>query len=414
MSAAPPTPVQDTARLGALHRTALLDTPSEQAFDRFTWLAATILKVPVALVSLVDHDRQFFKSCVGLPEPLASQRETPLSHSICQHVVTSRQPLIIPDARKHPIVHKIPAITDYNVVAYAGIPLITSDGHALGTLCVIDVQPRFWPETEIAILQELAVLVMTEIELRQQTQEARQALQSRDELLAIVTHDLKNPVSVIHSYVYFLQQHLPPQRDRYIERLSLALAEMRVATRNLAAQIDELLDVARLQAGEALELHPRSVDLVALVREVVAEQEQTTTQHRLSVTTTPELVGLYDPGRVRRVLMNLISNALKYSPYGGEVDVVLTQVEGKGTAWAVVSIRDHGLGIPAQDLGQIFARFSRGSNVIGRIPGTGIGLASAQQIVAQHGGTIEVASVEGEGSTFTVRLPLKGERPPCA
>jgi PAS domain S-box-containing protein len=158
--------VRDPARLASLRRLALLDTPAEYAFDRLTRLASRILQAPVSLVSLVDADRQFFKSCVGLPEPWASQRETPLSHSFCRHTVDSSEPLIVADAREHPAVHDNPAIGDLGIVAYAGIPLITSDGYALGSFCVIDHVPRVWTDEEVAILQELAAAVMTEIELR--------------------------------------------------------------------------------------------------------------------------------------------------------------------------------------------------------------------------------------------------------
>src|SRR5919202_2375924 len=97
-------PLHDPARLAALRQSALLDSPTEAAFDRLTRLATRMLHVPVALVSLVDQNRQFFKSCIGLPDPWASQRETPLSHSFCQHVVATGEPLIIPDARTHPLV----------------------------------------------------------------------------------------------------------------------------------------------------------------------------------------------------------------------------------------------------------------------------------------------------------------------
>ena len=120
----------------------------------------------MALVSLVEQERQFFKSCVGLPEPWASRRQTPLSHSFCQHVVNAGEPLIIEDAREHPRVRDNLAIRDLDVIAYAGIPLITSAGHALGSLCAIDSEPRRWTEDEIATLRDLAASVVTEIEMR--------------------------------------------------------------------------------------------------------------------------------------------------------------------------------------------------------------------------------------------------------
>jgi formate hydrogenlyase transcriptional activator len=158
--------IASAERLAALHRTGLLDSPPEEAFDRLTRLAAAVLHVPVALVSLVDGYRQFFKSTVGLPEPLASKRETPLSHSFCKHVVASGSPLIVSDARQHPLVKDNRAVSELGVIAYAGIPLIAPGGQVLGSFCVVDTRPREWKPEEIAILESLAASVMTEIGTR--------------------------------------------------------------------------------------------------------------------------------------------------------------------------------------------------------------------------------------------------------
>src|SRR6058998_2311667 len=128
-AAAPPaSALRDPDRLAALRATALLDSEPEEGFDRLTRLATRVLDVPVALVSLVDEDRQFFKACIGLAEPWSSQRGTPLTHSFCQHAVASAEPLTIEDAREHPLVRENLAIRDLDVIAYAGFPLKTSDG----------------------------------------------------------------------------------------------------------------------------------------------------------------------------------------------------------------------------------------------------------------------------------------------
>jgi GAF domain-containing protein len=157
--------VGDEQRLEALEATGLLDSDVSPSFDRLARLASHVLHAPVALVSLVDADRQFFKSCLGLPEPWASERGTPLTHSFCQHAVASREPLIVSDAREHPLLHDNLAIRDIGVIAYAGIPLIDDDGHALGTLCVIDSQPRHWTSHQIELLSDIAASVVTEISL---------------------------------------------------------------------------------------------------------------------------------------------------------------------------------------------------------------------------------------------------------
>lgn len=174
--------VRDPDRLEALKRTMLVDTAAEEAFDRLTRLASRILDAPVALVSLVDEQRQFFKSCIGLDEPWASTRETPLSHSFCQHVVATAEPLVVPDATADPRLCDNLAIRDLGVVAYAGIPLRTSEGHVLGSFCAIDTKPRDWRDADIDILGDLAAAAMTEIERQAAVHAADQARQ-RLELL---------------------------------------------------------------------------------------------------------------------------------------------------------------------------------------------------------------------------------------
>ena len=161
-------------RLAALHDAALLDSPPEEPFDRLARLAARVVGAPVALVTAVDHDRQFFKSCLGLPEPWATQRETPLSHSFCQHVVAEKQPVIISDARKDERLLDNHAIRDLGVIAYLGVPLITRDGHAVGALCVIDHEPRIWKSDEISLLKDIASSVVTEITLRGEQRAVRE------------------------------------------------------------------------------------------------------------------------------------------------------------------------------------------------------------------------------------------------
>jgi hypothetical protein len=157
--------LDDVSRLKALHETQLMDSAPEESFDRLAKLAAKMLHAPVALISLVDEERQFFKSCFGLAEPWNSARETPLSHSFCRHALDSPEPLVIEDARTHPLVRDNLAIRDLDVVAYAGVPLITQSGDALGALCVIDHQPRSWTSDQIETLKTLTAAVVSEIEL---------------------------------------------------------------------------------------------------------------------------------------------------------------------------------------------------------------------------------------------------------
>jgi hypothetical protein len=157
----------DPGRLAAVRHTNLLDTPAEDAFDRVARMAARLLEVPIALVPLIEDDRQFFKACVGLPEPWASARQTPLSHSLCQHVVVARRPLAIGDTGRDAVARDNPLVRELGLAAYLGVPLIDgTSGYVLGSVCVADHRPREWTSDQVAILTDLAGLVMTQIQLR--------------------------------------------------------------------------------------------------------------------------------------------------------------------------------------------------------------------------------------------------------
>ncbi|HEX6434934.1 MAG TPA: PAS domain-containing protein, partial [Gemmatimonadales bacterium] len=162
-------------RLAALRQTSLLDTPPEEGFDRLTRMAARLLGAPISLISLVTDERQFFKSTTGLPEPWATRRIAPLSFSFCSTVAGTGEPLVVEDARRHPLLRHSQALRELGWVAYAGVPLVSREGHVLGSFCVVDRTPRLWSERDIALLQDLAASVITEIELRREMAQRLQA-----------------------------------------------------------------------------------------------------------------------------------------------------------------------------------------------------------------------------------------------
>jgi PAS domain S-box-containing protein len=162
--------ITDEQRLRALQATGLLDSAPEAAFDRFTKLATKLLKVPMALISLVDDQRQFFKSAAGLGAPLEAARGTPLTHSVCKHVVANKKPLVVSDARTNYELRGNRAVEELGVVAYAGMPLVDQDDNALGAFCAVDTQPRHWSDDDLEILRELASATMIEIALRREVQ----------------------------------------------------------------------------------------------------------------------------------------------------------------------------------------------------------------------------------------------------
>jgi PAS domain S-box-containing protein len=160
--------LQEPARLDALRRLALANLEPEEPFDRLTRLAAFICSAPTALLTFVDHRTEHFKSAQGLPPALADLRRISLDYSICQYAVAAGGPLVVSDARDHPLLAAHPAVTELGVVAYAGVPLITSTGQCLGTIAVLDWAPRDWGDDQVAMLRDLAATAVTELELRRE------------------------------------------------------------------------------------------------------------------------------------------------------------------------------------------------------------------------------------------------------
>jgi PAS domain S-box-containing protein len=241
--------------------------------------------------------------------------------------------------------------------------------------------------------------IFTDVTERMQREAERAAF------VAAMTHDLKSPLTTVQGATQLLARRAQRSGGMTPEQLSAGLAPIQAATGRMITMLNELLDVARIQQGQALELQLADCDLVTLCREVIAEQQLLTTRHTLRLDTSEAtLVGRWDQSRLERVLRNLLANAVKYSPEGGPVAVALRRDEAAGQA--VLTVSDQGLGIPAGDLPNLFRAFRRGRNVRDRISGSGIGLVSVQQVVEQHQGMVAVVSEEGQGSSFTVRLPL--------
>jgi signal transduction histidine kinase len=243
--------------------------------------------------------------------------------------------------------------------------------------------------------------------VRERAARAEAANRVREEFVTTLSHDLQNPLAVIHGQAQLLLRRLTPAEPVDPQRLATGLRSIKGAAARAALLVNNLLDAARVQAGQPLALRRQPTDLVALVRQTLDEQVpvEETGPIQLEVT-VPALEGEWDPEQLRRVLANLLSNAVKFSPQGGEIAVRVAAEPG----WAMLTVRDRGLGIPPADLPHIFDRYYRGRNVAGTIAGTGLGLAGTRHVVEQHGGFIAVESAEGVGTVVSVRLPLTPPR----
>lgn len=290
--------------------------------------------------------------------------------------------------------------------SYLAVPLVARS-RTLGAMSLVATRPgRRYGESDLELAEALAQRCAVAVDNARLFREAQDAVRVRDDVLASAAHDLKNPLTAIRAALQLLRRRITREAPAAAERLLDPIDKAETASGRMLGLLDELLDATRLQLGQPLELNPVPVDLAQLAGEVAAAHQLQAQRHRIELEAQAAPQGSWDRVRIERVLSNLVGNAVKYSPQGGRVTVVVRTEQDAAGAWAVAEVRDEGIGIPPADLARVFDRFHRASNVVGRIAGTGVGLASARRIVEQHGGSIGVSSVEGEGSAFTVRLPL--------
>ncbi|RKG70874.1 hybrid sensor histidine kinase/response regulator [Corallococcus sp. CA054B] len=251
------------------------------------------------------------------------------------------------------------------------------------------------------------VLMTRELEERRLRAEraeaaAREALAVRDELFSLATHDLKGPLQIMTLNAQVLRRQIPAAA--MTPSLETRLGHIVRAAHRMGELIDHFLEVTR---GQERPLQREPLDLLAMVRGKVRELEANASRHHfvLEVPDGRDFTGDWDAHALERVLENLMGNAVKYSAAGSTVTVHLTVEEAGAQQFVLLAVTDQGIGIPAEDLPFVFERFHRGRNVSRDVSGSGVGLASARRMVELHGGTLAVRSVEGQGSTFTVRLP---------
>ncbi len=407
-----PSELADPYRLSLLQTAGLLDTPPEESFDRYTRLAQRLLGAPTVVVSIVDHRRQFFKSHQGLSEPLSEERETPLSHSFCQHVVNRGLPLIVEDARLHELLKDNLAIPDLNAIAYAGFPIIAEEW-VLGSFCALYGEPYSWKPEELTALNDLAAAVSTEVELRLNAARHQQAAdlvkvaldqalaanQARAGFQASASHELRTPLNAIIGFSEMLSAEtygpVNPKQARYLDNIL-------ASSRHLLSLINDLLDVSCVDSqGFALEI--QAVDLIQIVAQVVEELSPLAQVASIGLeyeSGARSLAVAADPKRLRQILHNLVHNSIKFTDQGSvTVTVAAKAVE------AEICVKDTGVGLPA-NREFLFEPFKR-SELTGDRLGTGLGLPLVRTLVELHGGRIWAQSDgPGQGSEFIFTLPL--------
>lgn len=380
---------------GAARSSGLLDAEESESFDRLTRLASRLLAVPVSLITVLDQERQFFLSSSGLAEPWRTLRQTPLTHSFCQHVVLTDRPLVVNDSSVHEVVKENLAIEALGVTAYLGVPL-RLDNRPFGSLCVIDSEVRAWASEDVACLEDLAHTVLSELYLRKRAEELERLSERQSRMMGVVAHDLRTPLSVILAYSDCLRSELSdPESLTVVEAIGRSSLFMK-------SLVEDLLDFESLRGGQ-LALQLKSGSIHGLVRHCV-EINRVLSKTRgieLLLSLPEEEVCLrHDSRKLEQVLNNLLGNGLKYCEPGSTIETVVTLRDGG----MCLEVRDDGPGIEPHILSTLFEPFVR-SNGAGKM-GHGLGLAIVDRIIRAHGGRIEVESEVGRGTIFRLLLPF--------
>ena len=409
-----PKPFNDQERIEALQALGLLDTPPEAAFDRITRLAAAVMRTPIALVSLVDETRQWFKSRCGL-----DLESTPREVAFCAHAIMKDDVLLVLDATKDPRFMNNPLVTgEGHIRFYAGAPLITRDGFRLGTLCVIDTEVRAEvTEQELELMKDMAAMTIEVIEGRHAVRHATEVLSqhltaaaqraeagetAKANLMAMLGHELRTPLNAIIGFSEVMTSQvfgpsLSPEYKEYAEHI-------RESGQHLLGLIGTMLNLASCERGEIC-LNEETFDPAKLVADCVGIMSEPARKAGVKVKTerAPILPDLHaDRNQVVQMLLNLIGNAVKFNQSGGTVRIVVEAHDGQ----VVLSVIDTGLGMAPEKLKQSREVFDQLDSGLARnFEGLGLGLPLTERLVELHGGRLDLQSTEGQGTTATLTFP---------
>ncbi|CCH03482.1 Phytochrome-like protein cph1 [Fibrella aestuarina BUZ 2] len=453
--------LDEANRLEAVKSYNILDTLPEQEYDELTQLASHICQTPIALISLIDERRQWFKSTHGL-----AIQESPRAVAFCNHTIQSPQDVfVVPDSRLDERFAENPLVTDDpNVVFYAGVPLVDDQGYALGSLCVIDRKPNQLSAAQLSALKVLAKQVVNlfilrkqnqllnahqaemqqtityladtqhhltqsetsyrqlaeelEERVQQRTQELEQAnrelKRSNDNLQQfayVASHDLQEPLRKIQSFGALLQEHLGKHVD---EQAADYLNRMISAATRMSLLITDLLTFSRLSTRQR---PPESVDLQRIVANTLDTLSLQISQRNAQITVQPLPTVLGDETQLTQLLQNLLSNAIKFTPPEQTPQIqishtLLNRAElpaqlrptSNAERFHQIDVRDQGIGFDPKYLDRIFQVFQR-LHTKHQFAGTGIGLAICERVATNHSGCLTAHSQPGQGATFSIYLP---------
>lgn len=394
-----PFPANEEQRLAELTSYNILDSEPDPVLDELTQLASQICDTPIALISLVDSERQWFKSNVGL-----DATETSRSVAFCAHAILDDAILEVSDACEDPRFANNPLVTDApHIRFYAGTPLLTPAGFALGTLCTIDHKPKVLSDHQKQALATLGKAVIAHLEVRRKNEELEKTNQFKSDFLSYVSHEVRTPLNGINTLSRLLEEEA---RHRQLPATFCeSLNHIRTSGERLLDIVNSVLDVKQIEAGK-MKAVPRAValrdfftHLFTLVRSRAEDQGV-----RFSATFSPalpEVVNL-DDTKFSQVALNILTNAVKYTSAGKAVECQINYQDGQ----LLLLVKDEGIGMTPEEVNLLFTPFMR-TKKAQQFEGTGLGLTITKSLLDVLDGHIRVTSAVNQGTKVRISVPCQ-------
>jgi signal transduction histidine kinase len=401
-----PLPELENERLAELYAFNILDTPPDQDFSDIVELASMICGTPISHISLIDRERSWHKARKGLQE-----QELPRNLSFCTHTVCGSIPIIVPDATNderfasNPFVLEAPAIR-----FYAGFPLVTTGGHSIGTLCVVDTIPRALNQQQLNALDILSKQVVKLLNERIRSQnlslsaileqkrnvKLQQLIDTQRRIMAILGHDTRGPLFYINWMIRTMMNS--NMREYDLENNFQVISNQLDST---LIMIEDLLDWSRVNilnatGNEDIFAVRDMVDELFEPVQMLAEKKSIQLENEVSET----LVGRRHERIIRFALRNIILNAIKFSRQG--TIVVNASVDRQ---WFRLSVTDEGIGMSEQQLQEILKGESKSTRGTENEQGSGLGFMLIRDFLQQVNGKLEIDSTPGKGTSVMLYLP---------
>lgn len=388
-----PFPYNEQERLETLHNYQVLDTEPENNFDNIVQLATRIFNVPVAFISFIDGERIWFKSSHGIATP-----QMPRAAGLCSHTILKNEPFIVENALQHDIAKNNELVTGpMGLRFYAGVPITVKNGQPLGTLCIADTQPREMGEQEINDLKLLGTMATEQLELRR---EGQLMLNRQQDILAHLSHELKNSISLVIGYAA-LMKDTEPGDENYPQYCDIILR----AGNRMSSLAEEALVMAA-DRSPIFELKKSRIELTPLIKEIASRftLQAKDKGQRLQVDVGIDVHMDADAQKINEIIENLLSNAIKYSAHKKNIHL-LVQLSAPGMIR--IMVKDEGPGLTEYDMVKLFRPFTKlSAQPTGGESSTGMGLYIAHKLAELHGGKLWAANGDNGGAEFNVELPF--------